>query len=107
MTSSQSERQELQCSSKAFFGLVQNQGITRFLRKRIVAGWYPRMAMAMMLTQGCVSPRFCGYCMDLFIWCLSICKRHSFSPACFLSMIDEECVLKEQCSGQWKVKKEG
>lgn len=55
MTSSQSERQELQCSSKAFFGLEQNQGITRFLRKRSVAGWYPRMTMAMMLTQGCFS----------------------------------------------------
>ena len=36
------------------------------------------MAMAMMLTQGCVSPRFCGYCVDLFTWYLSICKRHIF-----------------------------
>ena len=48
------------------------------------------MAMAMTLTQGCVSPRFCGYCMDLFTWCFSISKRHIFSLACFLSMIDEE-----------------
>ena len=45
------------------------------------------MAMAMMLTQGCLSK---------ILW-LSISQRHCFSPACFLSMIDEE---GDKCSVQ-------